>query len=65
MYIQVNHQAFPSLMRLKEIKALTGLSKSTIYRYMSKGLFPKNVCLGERSVAWKGDEVSAWMSRLV
>ncbi|MCP4881473.1 MAG: AlpA family phage regulatory protein [Gammaproteobacteria bacterium] len=51
-------------MRLKEIMVLTGLSRSTIYRYMDKGLFPKNVCLGERSVAWKGTEVSAWMSRL-
>ncbi|MFL0724279.1 MAG: helix-turn-helix transcriptional regulator [Prochlorococcus sp.] len=37
----MNHQAFPSLMRLKQIMALTGLSRSTIYRYMSKGLFHK------------------------
>jgi prophage regulatory protein len=48
------------LIRLKEIKQLTGLSGSTIYKYVSEDRFPKAVRLGERSVAWRGDEILAW-----
>ncbi|MFL0789216.1 MAG: helix-turn-helix transcriptional regulator [Prochlorococcus sp.] len=57
--------SLPPLMRLPEIKQLTGLSKATIYRYMDNGTFPRNVCLGERSVAWRGSDVSEWLNRLV
>ena len=41
------------LIRLKEIKQLTGLSASTIYMHVSEDLFPKAVRLGPRSVAWR------------
>jgi prophage regulatory protein len=48
------------LIRLKEIKQLTGLSCSTNYKYVSEDRFPKAVQLGERSVAWRGEDVLAW-----
>ena len=48
------------LIRLKEIKQLTGLSGSTIYKYVSEDRFPKVVRLGERSVAWRGEDILAW-----
>jgi predicted DNA-binding transcriptional regulator AlpA len=47
-------------VRLKEIKQLTGLSTSTIYKYVNENRFPKAVRLGERSVAWRGEDVLAW-----
>jgi prophage regulatory protein len=48
------------LIRLKEIKQLTGLSGSTIYKYVSEERFPKAVRLGMRSVAWRGEDILAW-----
>lgn len=48
------------LLRLKEVKAITGLGRSSIYKYMNTGNFPKSIQLGERAVAWISDEVDAW-----
>lgn len=48
------------LIRLPEVVAMTGLSRSTIYRYMAAGTFPLAVDLGENAVAWWWSEVEAW-----
>ena len=48
-------------MKLKAVKELTGLSRSSIYAYIDKGQFPKQVKLGERCVAWVEEEVVAWL----
>ncbi|OEF72464.1 transcriptional regulator, partial [Vibrio splendidus 1F-157] len=40
---------------------LTSLARSTIYKYMSEGQFPKAVSLGCRSVAWVEEEVTDWV----
>ena len=49
-------------LRLPQVLGLTGISKPTVYRLMKSGGFPKNYKLAERIVAWKDDEVQAWMS---
>ena len=49
------------MLKLKAVKAMTGLSRSTIYDYMAKGHFPRQVKLGERCVAWVEEEVVAWL----
>ncbi|MGO3344157.1 MAG: AlpA family transcriptional regulator [Marinomonas sp.] len=49
------------LMKLQEVIHTTGLGRSSIYNYMSKGQFPKNVVLGERAVAWLESEVIEWI----
>lgn len=49
------------MLKLKAVKAMTGLSRSTIYDYMAKGQFPRQVKLGERCVAWVENEVVAWI----
>jgi len=48
-------------LRLKEVIAQTGLSRSSIYLFMNEGIFPKSVSLGGRSVAWLESEVLEWM----
>lgn len=52
-------------IRLKEVQALTRLSRSEIYRRSSLGSFPQRVRLGEKSVAWVKAEVEAWMAERV
>ena len=49
------------LIKLKEVMSLTSLARSTIYKYMSEGQFPKAVSLGCRSVAWVEEEVTDWV----
>jgi prophage regulatory protein len=48
------------LIRLPQVKARTGLSRSELYRRMAAGDFPQPVKLGERASAWPESEVSAW-----
>ncbi|MEH0691015.1 AlpA family transcriptional regulator [Vibrio cholerae] len=49
------------LIRLNEVLAMTGLSKSGVYRSIEKRQFPKQVSLGDRAVAWVESEVQAWV----
>jgi len=53
-----------SLLRIKDVSAMFGMSRSTIYRAIGKGLFPKAVNVGERSVRWRLDAVEAWRDSL-
>jgi prophage regulatory protein len=47
------------ILRLPEVKATTGNSRSTIYLRVSESLFPSPVRLGPRMVGWPEDEVDA------
>lgn len=49
-------------IRLPEVKKLVGLGTTKIYTMASQGLFPKQVPLGGRSVAWVKSEVLQWNS---
>ncbi|QOR41036.1 AlpA family transcriptional regulator [Billgrantia diversa] len=49
------------LIRIKEVMDRTGLGRSTVYKYMNLGLFPKPIKLGTRAVAWVESEVVAWI----
>ncbi|PSU12309.1 AlpA family transcriptional regulator [Photobacterium gaetbulicola] len=49
------------LIRIKEVLAVTGLSRSSLYKQISEGRFPTSVSLGERSVAWIESEVQGWI----
>ena len=50
------------LLRLKEVKMRVGLGRSTIYRWISEGNFPKPVKLGMQSVAWREDDIDYWVN---
>lgn len=55
----------PRLIRLPEVKHRVGLGRSTIYRWIAEGRFPKPVQLGSYAVAWAEDELDRWVeSRL-
>lgn len=49
------------LIKLNEVRARTGLSRSSIYAFIDKGTFPAQVKLGERSVAWVDSEIEGWV----
>jgi len=51
-----------NILRLPDVKARTGLSRSSIYAYIKDGKFPQHIALGERSVGWYESEVDAWVA---
>lgn len=50
------------LIRLTEVLHTTGLSRSTLYKYVADGVFPKPVSLGDRAVGWVESEINDWLS---
>ena len=53
------------LLRLPQVKASTGLSKSSIYARISEGTFPKQIPLGQRLVVWVESDIQNWISEQV
>ena len=53
------------ILRLPKVKAITGLSRSTIYLRMSEGTFPQHISLGSRAVGWLRSEVADWMDQRI
>ena len=48
------------ILRLPQVEEATGESRSTIYKRISEGEFPKPVKLGAKSVGWVEDEIAAY-----
>ena len=55
-----------TILRLPQVKAKTGLSRSTIYARIAQGSFPKPVPLGgARAVGWVEAQVEGWLERQI
>lgn len=50
------------LITLKEVSALTTLSKPTIYKRLKEGNFPKQIKVGRNRVAWSHREIFEWIA---
>ena len=48
------------ILRLPQVEEATGESRSTIYKRISEGEFPRPVKLGAKSVGWVEEEVAAY-----
>lgn len=50
------------IQRRNKVLQRTGITgNSTLYYLIEKGLFPRPVKLGKRSVGWKKSDVDAWI----
>ena len=61
MCVPITDVAHFRLMREPEVLRLTGLSRSSLWAMVSRGLFPAPVRIGLRAVAWRAWEVYAWI----
>ena len=50
------------LERLGSVLQRTTLARSHLYDLMKRGEFPKPVRLGARSVAWRVEDIEAWIA---
>jgi prophage regulatory protein len=48
------------LARLPTVLRVTGLGRSTIYRLVAHGSFPRPVRVGLRAVAWRWSDLDQW-----
>jgi prophage regulatory protein len=55
-----SNRAEVRFLRLKEVLAICGKSRSSVYDAIKKGDFPKPVKLSGRSSAWIKSEVDQW-----
>ena len=49
------------LLRRREVERITGMSRSSIYRRMQSGGFPRPVRVGPSAVRWKESDITAWV----
>ncbi|WP_066799491.1 helix-turn-helix transcriptional regulator [Sphingomonas soli] len=49
------------ILRIKTVLERTGLSRSTMYRKIQNGTFPKNVQISTRCAGWRGSAINAWL----
>lgn len=55
----------PRFIRLPQVIEMTTLAKPTIYKYMAKGTFPKQIQIGGKSVVWNERDVIDWMNQQI
>lgn len=54
------------IIKLPEVKHITGLGRTSIYRFMAEGKFPESVALGGgRSVGWVESEIQEWIQEKI
>lgn len=53
------------ILKLSEVKLITGLSASSIYRGAANGTFPKQIKLGVRSSGFVASEIEQWLQERI
>jgi prophage regulatory protein len=54
-----------TILRRPQVQSRTGLSRSSIYKRMGDGSFPKPVSLGgDRAVGWIESHIDDWLAKL-
>jgi prophage regulatory protein len=51
-----------SVLRLSEVIEQTKLSRSTIYAYINRGIFPPATRVGIRAVRWESEAITKWLA---
>lgn len=48
-------------LRLNDVLDRTGLSRSSLYRKIEAGTFPRQIHIAQRSVGWRESAIAGWM----
>jgi prophage regulatory protein len=49
------------ILRLRDVRAKTGLSQSQVYELIARSEFPLQLKLGPKAVGWVESEIDAWI----
>lgn len=50
------------LLPLKAVIIYTTFSRASVYRHIKKGTFPLPIKISERRVAWRSEDIDAWVA---
>lgn len=53
--------ATEKLLRLPDVERTVGYKRSTIYKLIESGRFPRPIALGDRASAWVESEIAKWV----
>ena len=53
--------AAPAFYRLRDVVRICAISRSTIYRRIAEGTFPKQIRLGPKTSAWAAQDLQEWI----
>ncbi len=54
-----------SIIKIRQVQARTGVSRSGLYQKVADGNFPKPIKLGARASGWILSEVDAWVAERI
>ena len=49
------------ILRLPAVLARTGLTRSTLYRKIEQGKFPRQIKISERCAGWRQSAIEEWL----
>ena len=59
------YQTELKILRLPEVISIVGMSRSSIYKKISCGLFPQPVSLGSRAMGFLNSEIGEYLTAIV
>lgn len=51
-----------SILRLPDVEARCAVNRRTLYYWIERGLFPRPIILGPRTVGWLDRDIEAWIN---
>jgi prophage regulatory protein len=54
-----------TIIRIKQVKERTGLSRSTLYTLIKEGKFAAPIPIGARCVGWLSSDIDTWINARV
>ncbi len=52
-------------LSMKDVMSILGKSRSTVNRWIVLGTLPKPIKLGENSIVWPAEVISAWRENMI
>ena len=65
MDIKQDSHRYITFLKLPDVCKRTGLSRSTVYKLIKAGTFPKQLKLTEHSSAWIASEIQEWADNVI
>ena len=56
-------QTITPLLNRRDVQLITGLSCSSLYRLMRRGIFPEPIRVGLRAVRWHQSEIDIYLKQ--
>ena len=54
--------AMTSILRLTDVEARCAVNRRTLYYWIERGMFPRPINLGPRTVGWLDSDIEAWIN---